>query len=62
MNIEPKQKDQIFMLMDCSNPYSFLNLCIIHNHATESSFCLETHSTGQINLVHKYKASLNKVK
>ena len=26
------------MLMDRINDYSFLNLCIIHNQATESSF------------------------
>ena len=38
MNIEPKKKDQTFVLMDRINHHSFLNLCIIHNQAMESSF------------------------
>ena len=42
MNIEPKQKDQTFMLMDRIN-HGFLNLCIIHNQVV---FCLDTHSAG----------------
>ena len=38
LNIEPKQKDQTFMVMDRINRYGVLNLCIIYNQVTESSF------------------------
>ena len=38
LNIEPKQKDQTFMVMDRINHYGFLNLCIIYNQVPESSF------------------------
>ena len=37
LNIEPNQKDQVFMLMDSINHYSFLNLCIIHNQTKKNS-------------------------
>ena len=35
---ESKQKDQISMLMDHINYYSFFNLCIIHNQENNSRF------------------------
>ena len=47
--------------MDCTNRYSFLNLCIIHNQEMEISF-LSRYTVGQINLVYNYIASLNEVK
>ena len=31
LNIEPKQKGQISMLIDRINHYNFLNLCVIQN-------------------------------
>ena len=42
-----------------------INLCIYASLKTKRQkivFCLDTHSTAQINLVHKYITSLNEVK
>ena len=50
------------MIMNGINHYSFLNLCIIHNQAKESSFVSQYTLYRIITLISKYIASLNKVK
>ena len=50
------------MFMDRINHYSFLIYASFTTKRRKVVFCLDTHSTGLIKLVHKCIASLNEAK
>ena len=60
--ISPKQKDQTFMLMDMSIIIAFLIYTSFITKRMKVDLCLDTHSTGEINLVDNYIATLNEGK